>query len=95
MGVTSGPTASSSYVLGMVASQLDEQHCCLVPVTVGGKAVDVSSLLTVAGCRVVAGIPKMVASSTLPVRSCNGYISTPQVLGGQAHKTAPQASMNA
>ena len=37
----------------------------------------------------------MAASSTLPVMNCRGYISTPWALGGQAHRTAPQASRNA
>ena len=76
-GVMSNPTAASSSGLGMVASQSDEQCHCLVPVggagitdTVGGEAVDVSSLPAVASCRVVACIPNMAASSMLPVRSC-------------------------
>ena len=101
-GVMSSPTASSSSGLSMVASLSDEQHCHLALVsgdgisdTVGGEAVDIGSLPAVASCKVVASIPKMTASSTLPVRSCKGYISTPQALGGQAHKTAPLASTNA
>ena len=87
-GVMSNPTVSSFSGLGMVASQSDKWCCCLVLVggadisgTVGGEAVDVSSLPTVASL-VVASIPKMVASSMLPVRSCMGYISTPWASGG-------------
>ena len=89
-GVMSSPKVSSSSDLGVVASQSDEQHCHLFLVggagisdTVGGEAVDISSLPTVDSCKVEADIPKMVASGTLPVRSCKGYISTPQALGGQ------------
>ena len=96
------PTAPSYSGLGMVASQLDEQHHHLALVggagisdTVGGEAVEVCSLSTVANSRVVAGIPKMETSGTLLVRSCNGYMSTPQALGKQAHKAALKASTNA
>ena len=88
-GVMSNPAGTSG--LSMVASWLDEQHHHLIPVggagisdTEGGEAVDVSSLPAVASCRVVAGIPKIAASGMLPVRSCKGYISTPQASGGQA-----------
>ena len=101
-GVMSSPTASSSSGLGVVSSWSDEQDCHLVPVggsgisdTVGGEAVDIGSLPTVASWRVVASIPKMVASGTLLVSSYKGYISTPWALGGQACKTAPQTSTNA
>ena len=45
--------------------------------TPGTEAVDVGFLPTTADGGMVAGIPKMEASSTLPVRSCKGYISTP------------------
>ena len=72
--------------LSVVASQMDEWCCCLILVggagasdTVGEEAVDVSSLPAVSSCRMVASIPKMVASGTLPVRSCKGYISTPRL----------------
>ena len=80
----------------MVASRLDEQHCCWVLVggsgisdTVGGESVEVCSLPTVANCRVVAGIPKMETRGMLPVRSCKGYISTPWTLGRHVYKAVP------
>ena len=101
-GVMSNPTASSSCGLSVAAPWSDKGCCHLVSVggagitdTVGGEAVDISSLPAVASCRVVAGIPKMAAIGMLPVRSCKGYISTPWASGGQAHRTAPQASRNA
>ena len=56
------------------------------------EAVDISFLPATACSWVVAGIPKMVASGTLPVRSCKGYISAPWVLGGQACKATAEAS---
>ena len=99
--VMSSPTASFSSGLSVVASWSDEWHHYLVLVwgagisySVGREAVDVSSMPAVASCRVVTSISKMVASSTLPEMSCKGHISTPWGLGGQAHKTVPQASMN-
>ena len=99
--MTSSSIASSFSGLSMVASWSDEWHHCLLPVggagisdTVGREAVDVCSLPNVASCRVVAGNPKMAASGTLLVRSCKGYISTPQALGRKTYKTAPQASKN-
>ena len=59
------------------------------------EAVDVSSLPATACGWVVAGIPKMVASGTLLVRSCKGYISVPWVSGRQAHKAIAEASTKA
>ena len=80
-GETSRPAASSSFALEAASSWSDDWHHHLVPVggasileTVGGEAVNDSSLPAVAGCGVVAS---MVASGTLPVRSSRGYISTP------------------
>ena len=63
--------------------------------TLGMEAVDIGSLPATACSWVVAGIPKMVASGTLPVRSCKGYISVPWVLGGQACKATVKASTKA
>ena len=63
-GVMSNPIVSSSSGLGMAASWSGEWCCHLILVgggisdTVGGEAVDVSSLPAVASCRVVAGHPQ-------------------------------------
>ena len=97
-GVMSKPAIFPSCGLGIIASWSDKQCQHLVLVEgdsildpVCGEAVDGSSLPTT-GCGVVAS---MVASGTLPVRSCKGYISTPWALRGQTCKAVPQASTNA
>ena len=60
--------------------------------TLGMEAVNIGSLPSTACGWVAASIPKMVASGTLPVRGCKGYISVPPVLGTQAHKATVEAS---
>ena len=65
------------------------------PNTLGIEAADAHSLPTTPNCKLIANIPKMAASSTLPIRSCKGYINTPWALGRQAHRVTPEASAKA
>ena len=55
------------------------------------EAAGIGSLPTTTCSWVVANIPRMAASGTLPVRSCRGYISAPWVSGGQATKASTKA----
>ena len=78
--VTSKLATSSFIGLAIIASWPNDQHYHLVLVggasilnPVGGEAVNSNSLPTAASCGMLAS---MVASGTLSVRNCRGYIST-------------------
>ena len=97
LGVSSNSTVCSSPCL-----RSDEQHQHFAPShgagvcdTLGMEAVGISSWPITACSWEVAIIPRMVASSTLLVRSCREYTNALQVLGEQAHKAVPKASTKA
>ena len=58
------------------------------------EATSVSSLPGTACGWVAAGILNRMASGTLLVKSCKGYIIAPWILGGQAHRATTEASTN-
>ena len=98
-GVLSSTAASSFFDIDTTSS--GEWYYCLHPLDMlvslihWGWKGPVSVLCQLTCSWVATGFPNMVASGTLPVKSCKGYIIALWVSGRQGHRATTKASTNA
>ena len=102
LGMSSMSAISSSSCLGM-GTPWSEEWCKHFAPACGAGIFDIlgmedagaGPLSAMVLSWAVADIPRMVASSTSPVRSHRGYRSIPQVSGRQPHMATPKVSTKA